>query len=297
MYRSNTFETVVTKDGREMDRIRVDNLPDLIRRVFDTKLRKSIPASEMNEANSREIDNAIRMMDGNSSFFNRHTADRIERMIEEPRTDLMEAVDVYRDRISELMPPDAAPRRRMRRGQEYGDTVDIDRELCGILECWDRSERIRTAQRQVTVAVNLSFPGRTTERDLLPRGGLAVAMVSQLIRRGIDVELVAVNASDRVTDRGRRELVEIVVKQSSEVIDEATIATMCCDVGFIRAAMYCGSFTLNPDVVQSGWGRACNVSEIAAVCDEVRYDYVIDGSVTTVEEGVRAINELIEKAK
>lgn len=293
----NTFETVKTSDGRSLDRIRIEHLPDLVERVFDARMRGSIPAEVMHPSTMQLVETHIRCMDQRDSFYNGHNADRIASMIREPRVDLVEAVEQYRDRISELMPPDSAPRRRIRRGQEYGDSVDIDREICGVIECWDRSERLRTTQRQVTIAVNLSFNANTTERDLIPRGGLAAAMVAQLQKRGVSVELIAVNASDGVTKRRRRELVEITLKASGETIDESTIATMVCDVGFVRAVMYLGSFTLNPDQINSGWGSASSAQEIMRVCKDVRYDYVIDGHIRTPEQAVAAINALIEGAR
>lgn len=298
MQARNTFETIKTKDGRLMDRFRIEHLPELIARVFDPEVRDNIGKEVMHPSTRDVIAKGIRQMDSEDTFYNRHNSQTIASMIREPRQDLMHAVEQYRDRIEELMPPDAAPRRRIRRGQEYGDSVDVDREICGIVECWDRSERLRTAQRQVTIAVNLSFNHWTKEADLIPLGGLAAAMVTQLQKRGIGVELIAVNASEGVTDRrDRREIVEITIKGAGETIDEATLATMCCDVGFVRAVMYLGSFTFNPERIASGWGSAESLARVMQVCDEVRYDFVIDGGIRTPEQGIEAINALIEKAK
>lgn len=295
--RTNT-RTAVKYGNVRFEHVVIADLPCLIERLFDGQLQ-SIPKDVMAAHNREEIEVAQASMNGRDPFYNCHTMERIRSLISEPRMDLLKHVEEYRDRILELMPPDDAPKRRIRRGQEYGDSVDIDRELCGILECWDRSERVRSPQKEVTIAVNLSVSWKKRERDLVARGGLAAAMVEALTSRGVSVRLVATNGTRMQNRENDYTLTEIVLKETDDYIDTASIATSCCDTGFIRGVMYLGGFTYSPCAVRDGWGYPETIRTIKGVTqgEAGDYDFVIDSDIWTPDEAVRRINELIERSK
>jgi len=293
----NSFEIIssATDPKTTMQRLRIEDLPMLMQRVFDDETRNALG---LHRDIAPVVQRALMQMNGHDRFYNKHTRARIASMLREPRLDLMQNVEQYAGKVEDLMPKQEAPRRKIRRGQEYGDSVDIDREISGVLECWDRSERVRTNQRTVTLAINLAMSCSTVERDLVAKGGLAAAMVEQLTKRGVNVELVAANDLMHCTsNRHKHFLTEIIVKKATDVPDVATLATMCCDPGFIRAVMYCGSFTFLDCGVNENWGWPVTLREVQRQFPQVEYDYVIDNTVCTPADAARTIERLVEKSR
>ena len=62
-------------------------------------------------------------------FYNFYSKDRLLGELSNPSQGLVDAVQQMRDRLSEELALPTTPRRKIRRGQEYGDEVDVDRWL------------------------------------------------------------------------------------------------------------------------------------------------------------------------
>ena len=62
------------------------------------------------------------------------------------------------------------PRRRVRHGQEFGESMDSDRYLARDPMAWDRSVRVETPRRTITIGVNLSVNCDVNGEEMMWRG-------------------------------------------------------------------------------------------------------------------------------
>ena len=99
------------------------------------------------------LDYALSGRDGWAHDF---TKDRFLRELSDPSAELLEAVDRMRERLLGDVAAPSMPRRRIRRGQEFGEEIDSDRFLARSLTPWDRNVREQQARRTVTIGCNLS---------------------------------------------------------------------------------------------------------------------------------------------
>jgi len=72
-----------------------------------------------------------------------------------PPAALLDAVSTMREQLLDRVAPPQAPRRRVRRGQDYGDEIDPDRFVVRNPSLWSRVDRELQPRRTVTLGVNL----------------------------------------------------------------------------------------------------------------------------------------------
>lgn len=213
------------------------------------------------------------------------------RMFSAPRADLIAAVEEARSLISEDMVPPPTMRRRVRRGVETGETIDSDRYLARVAECWDRSERLPSAIRTIRLGINLATDSSRSESSIRWRGASAVAACDELTRRGFGVEIVAVSVSRRLYERfpHRRIFVGSTIKRASDPMDLAMLATFCCSIACFRHHYIPLLFASAAEEARYCAGYPEDTS-----ANEVSCDALFDQSIATRDQAVAAVRRIVE---
>lgn len=209
-----------------------------------------------------------------------------------PRADLVAAVDDARRIIeTDIVPPATGQRRRTVRGRESGDAIGIDRFLRRDADCWERVEKVRTTSRVVRLAVNLATPSTVEPKQVIWRGAVAIALADELQRKGISVEIIAFRANQDFFYEDRRTAVcACTVKAASEPLDIASLATICCSLGWYRLCFVPAMIAKSTRVVSSHWGRATEISR-----SMIGADAIIDCGVRNEADAVRQVRRILDE--
>jgi hypothetical protein len=95
-------------------------------------------------------------LSGRDEWTTGFTRERFLKELSDPAPDLLETVGRLRDQLVGALAAPPTARRRVRRGQEWGDELDPDRWLVRDLAPWERVVREVQPRRTVTIGVNLS---------------------------------------------------------------------------------------------------------------------------------------------
>jgi hypothetical protein len=176
--------------------------------------------------------------------------------------------------IDDVVTP-TAPRRRVRRGQEWGDELDADRYLCRDPNAWDRSVREAQPRRTVTIGCNIVVSWAAKPADLLYRGAAALALADVLTARGynvgIDLFKVAGEPSSGVTIG----MVRYRLKDPTMPLDLPALTFAMCEVAFSRIVGVCGEARHWPGKLAGGFGHPAPIP----VADRQGLDYRIDADI------------------
>ncbi|MFA6134583.1 MAG: hypothetical protein WC869_11270 [Phycisphaerae bacterium] len=214
-------------------------------------------------------------LSGKDRWGNNFTRSRFLRELSAPSKHLLDAVDLMRQRlVGEVAAPDA-PRRRIRRGQEWGEELDADRWLVRDLSPWERSVRESQPRRTVTIGCNLSVNAGAQPNELLYRGAAALALADILTSRGVNVGVVLFYSARDVTSTVSRAVVRYTVKDPLMPLDVSAVAFAMCEIAFFRVVGALGSPRHFTGVLNESLGQAANLP----VADRLSIDFLVDADV------------------
>jgi len=214
-------------------------------------------------------------LSGRDGWANRFTKARLLRELSEPSQHLLDAVDRMRERLVGEVSMPAVARRRIRRGQEFGEELDADRWLVRDLAPWERCVRERTARRTVTIGCNLSVNAGVKPAQLLARGAAALALADILTSRGVNVGIVLFDSRSDPTRTVRRAVVRHHVKDPTMPLDLSAVAFAMCEIAFFRVAMALGGMRHFPGSMHESLGCARNLP----AADREGLDFLIEADV------------------
>lgn len=230
---------------------------------------------------------------GRSSWVHHATKQTIEDSLVQPPADLLAAINRIRESIEGQLDIPQQPRRRVRRGQEFGDAIDTDRYLARVPECWDRSVRELQAKRVVRVGVNLAISGGERGESVLARGASALVLADLLTKQGFSVELLVFSSVDDVNAECKHVVATMTVKPSHVPLDVGSLAFAVCDVAFYRLCMMSARTRRVPGKFDPILG--CPRTLPAHIRDEL--DFVIDkGDVSGEWSAVEWLKQQIDRA-
>lgn len=207
-----------------------------------------------------------------------------------PQTHLIDAVEEARRIIATEIQAPEQPRRRVMRGREFGDSIDSDRYLRRVAECWDRSERPVSRSQTIRIAVNLATPCTVKPHQMIWRGATAVALADELQSKGFNCEIVAFRANHGFFEKDRSiGYGGCFIKRANEPVDIASLATICCCAGFYRLSFVPAIITQTERRVAVGWGVATDVPR-----ERVNADVIIDSSVRTKQDAMQQIEAMLK---
>ncbi len=214
-------------------------------------------------------------LSGRSNWANYFTRARFMRELAKPSRDLLAAVDAMRERLIGQVAAPSSPRRRIRRGQEFGDELDADRYLTRSPAPWDRNVRELQACRTVTIGCNLSINGSRKPEELLYRGAAALALADVLSDRGVNVGIVLFESRTNGTSQVKRAVGRHVVKDPMMPLDLSSVAFAMCEIAYFRTIMAIGGIRHFPGTKNTGLGSSAELP----VGDREGLDYLIDADV------------------
>lgn len=214
-------------------------------------------------------------LSGHDDWASNFTRTRFLNELAAPSQTLLDAVDRMREKLVEEVSPPSMPRRRVRRGQEFGEELDSDRYLSRNMAPWDRTVREHQTRRTVTVGCNLSANGGVTARELLYRGAAALALADLLTGRGVNVEIVLFDSREDPTSTVRRTVLRHKVKDATMPLDLSTIAFAMCEIAYFRVVMAIGGMRHFPGEMSESLGCA----KCLPAADRKGIDFLIEADV------------------
>jgi hypothetical protein len=218
-------------------------------------------------------------LSGRDKWANKFTRSRFLRELSNPSQHLLDAVDRMRERLIGEVDVPAAPRRRVRRGQEFGEELDSDRFLTRSLAPWDRSVREPQGRRTVTIGCNLSVHAGQTAEELLYRGATALALADLLTSRGVNVGIVCFDSTDHPTNTVPRCVMRHVVKDPTMPLYVSSVAFAMCEIAYFRVVMAIGQIRHLPGRMDECLGFPASLP----AADRQGIDFLVERDVTSEE--------------
>ncbi|MCY2924944.1 MAG: hypothetical protein NT031_05810 [Planctomycetota bacterium] len=205
------------------------------------------------------------------------TREKLLDVIAHPPLELLDAVEQMRKSLMDEVCPPQASRRRVRRNQEWGDELDAEAVLTRSLTPWERMSRENQPKRSVTVGVNLTVSARQEAEELLWRGAAAAALADILTSRGMNVEVVAFWAIDRISSASSTVVARYVVKRPDMPLDLGSVSVALAEIAFARLVALYGLARHMPGRLSKHLGF-CGARLPRA--DAKGIDYLIETNVT-----------------
>ena len=218
-------------------------------------------------------------LSGREAWGNYFTRQKLIDQLHQPDAGLLDAIDQMRHHLIGDVSTPVAPRRRIRRGQDFGDELDADRWLQRDPQAWERNVRDSQPRRTVTIGCNVSVHAKQQPGELLFRGAAALALADLLTSRGYSVEIVLFKAVSDVTPRVESGVVKCQIKDPLMPLSVADLALALCEIAFARSVVICGAARHWPGDLRSGWGspRGLPARDAKAI------DFLIENHVTSRE--------------
>ena len=220
-------------------------------------------------------DRMAKALSGRDEWANHFTQDRFLRELAAPSKHLCEAVDRMREQLIGSVSAPVTQRRKVRRGQDWGEELDVDRYLSRDSSPWDRSVRERQPRRTVTIGCNLSVNASAKAEELLYRGAAALALADVLTSRGVNVSIVAFDSVLCPTDLVKHGVIRYTLKDPLMPLDLGAITFALCEIAFFRVVGAIGGSRHWPGRLCHSLGSASNLPE----ADRTGVDYLVDANV------------------
>ena len=237
---------------------------------------------------SRELLEALHRHHEGSKWANGHSKQTLRDAVNRPPVALMAAIDEMREQLVNDLDLPTAPRRKVRRGKEWGDELDSDRWLNRDPAAWERNEREPQPRQTLTIGVNLTVHWAQKPEELLYRGAAACALADLLTDKGLNVRIVGFSAGGDCGDDVKKVVGMVEFKRADMPLDLASLATATCDIGFFRMVVMPAEFRHLPGKLASNLGtRAAHLPGP----DRKAIDYLVESSVTSREAATAWLRE------
>jgi len=225
-------------------------------------------------------------LSGADSWASRFTRERFLAELSAPAKYLTEAVDRMREKLVGEIDFPKTPRRRVRHGQEFGESMDADRYLARDPMAWARSVRVETPRRTISIGVNLSVIAsgeqsadavRETCRRMwttpMAGSGWKVVIVNEVDRMSAAAETIWL---DRLENLPQRTVIVMTTNYPRKL--SARLRDRCVRVGF--ESSYKRLAIPARDLLVAVWKAEMRRRPDPAVIDGIVRDAVLDGQVS-----------------
>lgn len=228
---------------------------------------------------------------GEDKWANYFTKDKLLEQVHRPAEKLLKAIDDMREHLTAEVDMPTKPRRKIRRGQDWGDTLDADRILARDPMPWERTDREPQDKRLVKIAVNLSVHCRQKPSEILYRGAATLALADFLTEQGCNVEIVAFMVAGNVSDDVNVGVSKIVVKHPDMPMDVGALAFSLCEIAFYRLVVVIGSARRWPGKLYHGLGHPQQIPQ----ADRDGFDFLVEEDITSESAAVEWLNRCLKK--
>jgi hypothetical protein len=252
-------------------------------------------STALNDYNASYVNIRLeRALGGEDKWNHYYTRSAFEHDLSNPPLAILEAVEEMKSQIdSEISVMATAPRRKVRRGQEFGEEIDADRFLARIPNVWERNIRQMHEHRTVTIGINLAISCKYNHEHMLYRGAAALALADVLVGQGYNVGIVLYESRSHPTSAVDKFCGKVVVKEPQMPLDTASVAFSICEIAFFRTALAIGAVRKMPGKVSSGLGHPERLFEN----DRSEVDYMIDSNVLSKAAAVDWIKTCVNKTQ
>jgi hypothetical protein len=223
-----------------------------------------------------------RAFSGRDRWANYYTREKLLAQVFNPPPELLEAVEKMREHLVGQLELPTRPRRRLRRGLDWGDELDADRVLHRDPTPWERIERSPEVRRTVTIGCNVSVDHTIKPEQLLYRGAAALALADLLTQSGCNVGITLFICSRSPTDAVEQGVVRCVLKSPDMPLDLSALAFSLCEIAFYRCVIVCAAARRWPGKLRTGLGYPNTLP----ACDCKNIDYLVDADVLGEEAAV-----------
>jgi len=216
-----------------------------------------------------------RHLSGHDRWANNFTRERFLVELSNPSPDLLAAVDAMREKLVGEVAPPMGSRRKIRRGQDWGEELDPDRWFVRDLSPWERSVREACPRHTATIGCNLSVNCGVRPEQLLYRGAAALALADILTSRGMNIGIVlfdGVAAPTRTVGRG---VIRYRAKDPLMPLDLSAVTFAMCEIAWYRIVGVFGGSRHWPGYLNTGKGHADKLP----AADREGVDYLIESDV------------------
>ena len=227
--------------------------------------------------NNRNVLHALhaQSFSGRDKWANFFTRDRLLDQVFNPPTALTGAVDRMRERLVGELDLPTRPRRKIRRGLDWGDELDADRVFHRDPTPWERIDRAPEPRRTIQIGCNVSVSCRMTPEQLLYRGAAALALADLLTDRGCNVGIALFKCAEGPTDKVKMGVLRCVVKAPDMPLDLSALTFALCEIAFCRCVAVCAGARRWPGRLAGNFGYSRNLPP----ADREGLDYLIDADV------------------
>jgi hypothetical protein len=239
---------------------------------------------------TNEIDSSLT---GRCSWANYYSKESFMNCLKESPKRLVDAVEEMKNEILSDVADFVGyqPRRKVKRGQEFGDEICSDRFLSRIPNVWERSVKVMMPKKTVRIGANLSVNCNVGAEQLIYRGAAALALADILNSKGFNVEIASYFTIRHLTNKAEWFTSKIVLKNSSMPLNVGSLAFVMCDIAFPRIVMALGSARLLDGTIDGGFGYAAGLT----TADRNECDYIIDANVLSKEAAINWIKTSVNK--
>ena len=249
-----------------------------------------------NDYTRSEINRDLRdRLQGHNRWLNYYTEEKFRAALVKCPQHLLDAVAELKDAITEEVfgGRHTAPRRRIRRGQEFGENIEVDRFLCRVPNIWERNVREHHPKQTVWIGCNLSIDGSCDWQDLVYRGAAALALADVMQERGYNVGIVGFNSRADITSQVQHGVDKLIVKQPNMPTDISSLTFALAEVAFFRLTLAEGTVRLMPGNVDWRLGRPMPLPDR----DKAEIDYCIEHNVFSKEAAVEWLQSCMAQAE
>ncbi|MCK6470861.1 MAG: hypothetical protein L6R28_03865 [Planctomycetes bacterium] len=226
-----------------------------------------------NQERLREIQ--AQAFTGSNKWSNFFTREKLLDQVFSPAPELSLVVERMRERLVGMLDLPTRPRRKVRRGLDCGDELNVDRWLARDPFAWERVEKSPEPRRTLTIGCNVSVHFAITPEQLLYRGAAAVALADYLTQQGCNVGIALFKVSDEPTNLVREGVVRCDLKAPDMPLDLSAVTFSLCEIAFYRCAVVFAGARRWPGNLAKGLGAPITLPPQ----DRASVDFLIDSDV------------------
>lgn len=228
-----------------------------------------------------------------AKWANHYDEERFLHDVDSPPQHLLDAIEQMKQHVTDCCDVQAGlmPQRKIRRGREWGDDIDVDRYVNRDPFMWDRCEREPRPSRTVNIGVNLVCGCRLKPEHLLYRGAAALALADVLTTKGYNVGITAFTSTVAPASGVELAVNRYTIKRPDMPLDLGALAMSLCEIAFYRLVCVCGHARHFRSAIAAGNGFVRKLPGR----DAAEVDYLIDSDVVTERRAIEWLRDSLRK--
>lgn len=233
---------------------------------------------------------------GDKSFVGRDlpTWDSALNALKQPWEYGLEVVERFANELQEVEVGLKHRQRRIKFREDDGDELDLDRLRAG-QTYWRSCEREDTeGPGPITVVIDVGALGSVSSKNMLWRGGAAIALVRVLEERGHQVEVLAVTSGrNRFVEDTERTVTVTTIKRVEDALDISCLVNVVS--GWFYRTVGFATFVMLAREIGTRHSEYCGASSpmVKSELDQVAKDAVYISGVYSFESAMALVKNVV----